>query len=190
MDSFYTLEELNSIGFRSLGSNVKVSRKASIYGAGNISIGSNTRIDDFCCLVAGEGGIEIGSHVHIAFFCVIVGNGGVVIKDFAGVSSRTAIYSATDDYTGEYLTNPTIPMEYLGISTGRVILNKHVLIGTGSTILPNVNIGEGCSLGAHSLVLKDLEPWGMYVGSPVRRIRDRKTNLLKLEEDLIEKYGI
>lgn len=189
MDTFYSLEELRDLGFKSFGENVKVSRKASIYGAGNISLGCNVRIDDFCCLIGGEGGIEIGSYVHIAFFCIILGNGGVVIRDFAGLSSRAAIYSATDDYSGEYLTNPTIPSEYLGISRGKVILNKHVIIGTNSTILPSVNIGEGCSVGAHSMVNKDLGPWGIYVGVPVKRIKDRKTDLLKLEKELIEMYG-
>lgn len=190
MDSFYNVEELKALGLKSFGDNVKVSRKASIYGADKVSLGNNVRIDDFCCLVGGEGGIEIGSYIHIAFFCIILGNGGVQIKDFAGLSSRTAIYSATDDYSGQYLSNPTVPSEYLGITKGMVVLNKHVLVGTNSTILPSVKIGEGCSIGAHSLVNKDLESWGVYLGVPVKRIRDRKTELLQLEKELIKKYGI
>ena len=52
----YTREELEAIGFAQLGENVKISKKASIYGAANISIGNHVRIDDFCIISAGEGG--------------------------------------------------------------------------------------------------------------------------------------
>ena len=47
MTSFMSREELEKVGFKSIGENVLISRNATIYGAGNISIGSNVRIDDF-----------------------------------------------------------------------------------------------------------------------------------------------
>ena len=96
MSSFYTEEELQDVGFKKYGKNVLISKKSSIYSPDKISLGNNVRIDDFCCLVGGESGIEIGSNVHIAFHCIIVGNGGVKINDFAGLSSRCCIYSATE----------------------------------------------------------------------------------------------
>ena len=58
MTSFYTEEELKGLGFRHIGNGVCISRKASIYGAQNISLGDHVRIDDFCIL---SGRIEIGS---------------------------------------------------------------------------------------------------------------------------------
>lgn len=184
MDSFYSEDELRKIGFEKLGRNVKISKKCSIYMPEKISVGSNVRIDDFCCLVGGEKGINIGSYVHIAFFCVLVGNGGITLKDFSGLSSRVSLYSATDDYSGASLTNPTVPQEYLNVTQGEIILNKHVIIGTNSTVLPNVTIGEGSSIGAHSLVTKALDSWGVYVGSPVKRIKDRRKDLLEMEKNL------
>ncbi|MGI6586254.1 MAG: acyltransferase [Lutisporaceae bacterium] len=185
MDSFYSDNELIELGLKSVGKNVKISRKASIYIPETISIGNDVRIDDFCCLVGGSKGIQIGSNVHIAFHCIIIGNGGVSIEDFAGLSSRCSIYSATDDYSGSTLTNPTVPSKYKAITEGEVRLGKHVIIGTNSTILPKVAIGEGCSVGANSLVIKDLEPWGIYVGSPVKKIKDRKKDLLDLERQYL-----
>lgn len=182
MDSFYNQEELGSIGLKSFGINLKLSKKASIYTPETISIGNNVRIDDFCCLVGGKRGIHIGSNVHMAFYCIVLGNGGVIIEDFAGLSSRCSIYSSTDNYTGSSLTNPTIPAKYKAIIDGEVHLGRHVIIGTNSTILPNVKIGEGCSIGAHSLITKSLEPWGIYFGVPVKRIRDRSKDLLELEK--------
>lgn len=65
MTSFYTEKELPSLGLKKYGRNVKISRHASIYGAQNISIGDNVRIDDFCIL---SGHIELGSYIHIAAY--------------------------------------------------------------------------------------------------------------------------
>jgi len=190
MDSFYTEEELRQLGFRQVGTDVKVSRKTSIYQPERISLGNHVRIDDFCCLVGGAKGIEIGSYVHIAFFCVILGRGGVVIEDFAGLSSRCALYSATDDFSGQFLTNPTVPVEYLNVQEGQIVVGRHAIVGTGATILPGVTVGEGCAIGAHSLVTKTLEPWGVYFGSPVKRIKRRSQDLLVLEQALINRQGI
>ena len=49
--------------------------------------------------------------------------------------------------------------------------------------MPGVVIGEGSAIGALSLVNKEIEPWGIYAGIPVRKINDRKQNLLKLEAE-------
>jgi acetyltransferase-like isoleucine patch superfamily enzyme len=175
-------DELVRMGFNKLGSNVKISNLCSIYSPETIILGDNVRIDDFCCLSGGEKGITLGSNIHIAAYCAIYGKGGVILKDFSGLSSRVVIYSVTDDYSGQHLTNPTIPEQYLNVITGQVILNKHVIIGTNSTVLPNVEIGEGAAVGAHSLVNKNLSPWGIYFGVPVRKLTNRSNELLNLEQ--------
>ena len=46
-EQFYNREELEEIGFSSIGSNVLISRKASIFAPELVSIGSNVRIDDY-----------------------------------------------------------------------------------------------------------------------------------------------
>ena len=66
-----------------------------------------------------------------------------------------------------------------------VTLKRHVIIGANSVILPNLTIGEGTSVGALSLVTKDLDPWGIYAGIPVRRLKDRKRDLLEIENRLL-----
>ena len=182
MTSFFSEEELINIGFKSIGKNVKLSRKTSIYGASNIVLGNNVRIDDFCIL---SGSITIGNYVHIAaYVALFAGNSGIIIKDYAGVSSRCAIYAESDDYTGEWMTNPTIPDEYRSVYGGTVTVEKHALIGTGSTVLPNITIGEGASVGSMSLITKNLEPWSIYVGSPCIKKRDRLKRILDLEREL------
>lgn len=180
MNSFYTKKELEEIGFKKLGKNVNISRNTSIYGANKISIGNNVRIDDFCIL---SGNIIIGNQVHIAASTLLfAGESGIVLEDFTGVSSRTAIYAESDDYSGDFLTNPMIPDKYRSIIRGKVVLKKHVLVGTGCTILPGVTIGEGTSVGSMSLINKNLDDWGIYVGIPCKRIKDRSKKILMLEQ--------
>lgn len=185
--SFYSPEELKNLGinfsdnFAGGLETVKISRKASIYGAQNITISSYVRIDDFCIL---SGNIKIGHNVHIAAYTsLFAGDAGICIEDYAGISSRCALYAESDDYSGIALTNPTIPDKYKHIISGRIVLKKHSLIGTGCTVLPSVTIGEGTSVGSMSLITKSLDSWGIYLGIPCRRIKDRNKRILELQRE-------
>lgn len=184
MNSFYSYEELKGLGFRYIGGeNIQLSRKASIYGAENISIGDNTRIDDFCIL---SGNITIGSYVHIAAYSsLFAGNAGIVCEDFVCVSSRGAVYAISDDYSGMAMTNPTVPDRFRQVTEGMVRLKKHVLIGSGCTILPGVTVGEGASVGAMSLINRDIEPWTVNVGIPCRKMKERSKKLLEYEKEMM-----
>lgn len=181
MTSFYSEVELEKMGFKSLGKNVLISRKASIYGIDRISVGDNVRIDDFCIL---SGNITLGSFIHISAATLLFGGQyGIKCHDYVTVSSRTAIYAESDDYSGNAMTNPMIPEEYRNVYGEMVELHKYVIIGTGCTILPGVNIGEGVSVGCMSLVNRSLDDWGIYVGIPCKKIKERSRNLLDLEKN-------
>ena len=97
------------------------------------------------------------------------------------------IYSTSDDYSGQSLTNPTIPKEFLSIKKKSINIGKHVIVGSGSVILPDVSIGEGSCVGALSLVNKSLESWNMYFGKTIKKIGNRKKDLLKMEQKLLKK---
>jgi acetyltransferase-like isoleucine patch superfamily enzyme len=184
--SFYTSAELAELGLRKFGENVLISRKASIYAPQNIEIGSHVRIDDFCVISAG-GGITIGNYVHIAPFCGLYGGSGIEMADFSGLASRVALYSESDDFMGDSLTNPMIPMDYKpAYERGKISVGRHVIVGTGVTILPGITLAEGASVGAHSLVSKDCEEWGFYFGTPAKLLKARSRNLLALEAKFIE----
>jgi acetyltransferase-like isoleucine patch superfamily enzyme len=172
--------ELRGLGVE-CGSNVMVHDSAILVDADNIALGSNVRIDPFCILSAAGGHIAIGDYVHIAAHACIFGAGGVIMQDFSGISQSVKIYSASDDYSGASLTNPTIPKEYLRTIRGEVALGRHVIIGAGSVILPGVSIGEGSAVGALSLVTKSLAEWAIYCGAPARRIKAR--HAFPLEEE-------
>lgn len=182
--SFYSKEELTLLGLKCVGDNALISKKASIYNPSNIEIGDNVRIDDFCVLSAGSGGIAIGNYIHIAVYSSIIGAGRVTLSDFCNISSRVSIYASNDDYSGDFMTNPMVPSEYTGVSHADVAIGQHVIIGSGSVILPGVTLEEGVAIGALSLVAKDCSAFTIYAGNPLKRIKERKRNFLALEKQL------
>ena len=186
--AFLSENELKEIGFKSLGRNVKISNKASLYAPQNISIGNNVRIDDFCVLSAFGGYINLHNHIHIAAFCNLTGKGGIEIKDYSGLSSRVSLYSASDDYSGDYLIGPIMEKECLKIIEGPIILEKYVTIGTNSAVLHNVTLREGSVLGSFSLLTKDTEEWSVNVGVMAKKIKSRKKGLLDLIYIMEEKW--
>lgn len=179
--------ENKDFGFEAIGKDAKISNKASFYNTEVIRIGSNVRIDDFCIL---SGKITIGDNVHIsAYTSLFAGDAGIFIGDYCTISSRCAIYAISDDYGGDFATNPCIPIEYRNVIKNPVIIEKYSIIGSGCTVLPGVVIGEGAAIGSMSLVRDSISEWGVYAGIPCKRIKDRKRGLLKMIEK-IENGGV
>lgn len=179
--AFLSQAGLKKLGFHSLGDDVQISDAARFYSPGKISIGSHVRIDDFCILSAGRGGISIGNFVHIGCFSSLLGSGEIVLADYSGLSARVCIYSSSDDYSGAYLTNPTVPLDLREVHEAPVKLGRHAIVGAGSVILPGVTLGEGVAVGALTLVARDLDPFTIYLGVPARRVGERRRSLLDLE---------
>lgn len=178
--------DLRRLGIRSVGENVMVHERAILVDLDNIEIGSNVRIDAFCVLSAAGGHLRLGSYIHIASHADIYAGAGVTMDDFSGLSQGVRVYSITDDYSGESLTNPTVPKQFVRAKKGQVHLGRHTIIGSGSVILPGVTIGDGSSVGALSLVAKSLDPWGVYVGSPVKWLKARSQRLIEDELKLLD----
>ncbi|AUV87453.1 MULTISPECIES: galactoside O-acetyltransferase [Vibrio] len=182
--AFLTKQEVENIGFKEVGDNVLISDKASIYNAGNISIGSHVRIDDFCILSAGASGIKMGNFVHMSAYSSLMGAELIQLEDFVGISSKVSIFSSSDDYLGYGMTNPMVPDEYKRVKSIPVVLKKHSLVGAHSVLLPGTTLGEGVSVGAMSVVSSSLESWFVYMGNPVKKLVRRSKKLLEHEEKL------
>jgi acetyltransferase-like isoleucine patch superfamily enzyme len=180
--AFLNRVELELMGFEYLGNHVQISERAVFYNCKNIKIDDYSRVDDFCIISAGDGGIEIGKYVHIAAYCSIQGAGKVIIEDFSGLSSRVAVYSSSDDYSGNALTNPCVPKEFTNVESGPVHLKKHAIIGVNSCILPNTTIGLGAAVGAFSLVSRDIADHMIAVGVPAKAKVPRQTKIFELEQ--------
>lgn len=181
--AFYNIQELKQLGFKSLGDNVLISKNASIYNHQNISIGSNVRIDDFCVLSAGEGGIEIGSYIHIAVYTSLIGKGKIELRDFVNLSSRVSIYSSNDDYSGEFMTNPMVPIKCTNVKHEDVVIKEHVIIGSGTIILPGSILNRGVGIGALSLVNGEIPEFQICAGVPISVIKERSRKLNDIEKE-------
>lgn len=182
--SYYSDSALKDLGLKHLGKNVKISDQARIYNLEEMEIGDNSRIDDFCVI---SGRVKIGSYCHITPMCLIAGGlPGVVLSDFCTLAYGVKIFAQSDDYSGETMVNSTIPREFKKEKFEPVLLKRRVVVGAGSIVMPGVEIAEGCAIGAMTLVQKSTQPWGIYVGSPARRIKERSMALIRLEEQFLK----
>jgi acetyltransferase-like isoleucine patch superfamily enzyme len=181
---FLTSEELQAYGFAHLGKHILIDRTVRIHGASRIEIGSNVRIDAYGVISAGANGISIGDYIHIGTHLFMAGAGRIEMHDFSGLSGKVSIYSSNDDYHGDTLTNPTIPDEFRNVTSAPVIIGRHVIVGAGSVILPGVTLHEGASVGALTLVRKDVPAFSIIAGQTGKVVGERKRNLLELEKQL------
>ena len=177
--------------FKEIGKNIKIYEPIVIINPESITMKNNIMISEFCYLNSGLG-LYIGNYIHISAYCSIIGGGYCFLEDFVGVCAGTRIITGTEDINGSGLTGgPTIPEKFRSCHRSFVICEKHSFLGTNAIIHPGVTIGEGAVVGSGSIVTKDLEPWGIYIGSPAKRIKDRpKQKILKLERELFKSKSI
>lgn len=106
-------------------------------------------------IVQNKGGLELGAQTDIGAFSYINAKYGVIIEEYVQIGSHCSIYSlSTIDGT-----------------KGKVHLKKNCKIGTHSTILPGVTIGENTIIGANSLVLHDMPDNVVAFGTPAKIVR-------------------
>lgn len=176
--------------FAEVGSNVQLYPLCTFINMNKIHLKSNIIISEYTWIHGGERCI-IGNYIHIANFSSIAGGGICIFEDFVGLSAAVKVITGTEMVSGEGLTNPTIPAEFRAIKRSFVHLKKHSFLGTNVVVHPGVTIGEGAVVGSNSVVLNDLEPWSINVGSPAKPIKKRNNeNIIKFEKEIYKKYNI
>jgi acetyltransferase-like isoleucine patch superfamily enzyme len=106
-------------------------------------------------VVQNKEGLELGFATDIGAFSYINAKYGVVIEDEVQIGSHCSLYS----------------LSTIDNKQGKVTLKKNCKIGSHSTILPNVTVGENSIIGAHSLVLCDIPDNVVAFGVPAKVIR-------------------
>jgi galactoside O-acetyltransferase len=157
---------LTDIGeLKYLGSKVKIFPLVKIIKPELVEIGEGSQIDDFIFINGGRG-VKIGKFNHFASFVSVIGGGELITGDYVGIATGSRIITGTHHYEGGRRISPLIPEEEQHVVRGRIVLEKDVFIGANVVIHPNVTVGEGAIIGSGSLVLKDIDPWTINVGSP------------------------
>lgn len=179
---FFNLSDL-----KHLGKNVIIGKTVRIRYPHLVSIGDNCIIDDFTYISTS---LDLQGFNHISAGCKIIGGASskLIMKPFSTFSPNVVIAAGSDDYLSGIAT-PMVDIEFKGnVEYGTVTIGRHSIVGSNSVVLPNVIINDGATVGALSLVNKDLEEWGLYAGIPARKIKNRsKEKILDLERDFLLK---
>lgn len=157
-----------------------------VIGLENIEFGENIIIDDFTLIYAKKK-IIIGNYVHIACFSSISGGEELHIGDFSAISQGCRILTATDDFKDRGFGNSTIDEAFRNTKRAPIYIGNFCIIGANSVVLPGVTIGEGVSVGACSVVTRNLDPWGVYIGNKRIAERDKEGVLINYRNFLESK---
>jgi acetyltransferase-like isoleucine patch superfamily enzyme len=136
-----------------------------------------------------EGILFVGNDVIISEGCIISACNRIVIEDHVGISPYVMIIDNSRK-PGDI----SRPSKEQPIQAGTVHIGADTWIAYNACILPNVTIGKHCIIGALSVVNRDIPPYSVAVGSPIRvvkrfdfdtrkwvKVRDKEVPLEELE---------
>jgi acetyltransferase-like isoleucine patch superfamily enzyme len=143
-----------------LGANVKLSKFINLYGC---QIGAHTKIGAF---VEVQKNARVGENCKISshtFVCE-----GVTIEDHVFIGHGVTFIN--DSYPRAANADGTLQTE-ADWKVEKTLVKKGASIGSGSTILANVTIGENALVGAGSVVTKDIPANAIVAGNPAKILR-------------------
>ena len=154
-----------------VGEDVRISELAHITRPELVEMGSHIAIDMWTYISTQ---LIMGDYIHIAPSVSIIGGGiaSLTMEDFTNIGSGSRIVCASDDFL-QGLISPVVPIEHRTVINKPVVFKRFSTLGVNCTVLPGVTLGEGCIVGANSVVTKDTEPWMVYAGSPAKPIKSR-----------------
>ena len=168
---------------RFCGEGVRLYPLCKMIRAENAELDNNCQIFDNVFIDAGKR-LRIGKYTTLTWGVLIEGGAETYLGDrvFLGPSTKllTSTYKIQGFYTVEHLPEGCQETEY-----GNITIKDDAYLGANCTVMPGITIGEGAVVGSNSLVTKDLEPWGIYVGTPCKKIGQRE----KPSTDKIEKLN-
>jgi acetyltransferase-like isoleucine patch superfamily enzyme len=165
------MEDYKMENLKSVGEDVRISELAYISKPELVEMGSHIAIDMWTYISTQ---LVMGDYIHIAPSVSIIGGAiaSLTMEDFTNIGSGSRIVCASDDFL-QGLISPVVPIEHRTVINKPVVFKKFATLGVNCTVLPGVTLGEGCIVGANSVVTKDTEPWMVYAGSPAKPIKPR-----------------
>ena len=143
-----------------LGKDVKLSKFINLYGC---CVGDNTKIGAF---------VEIQKNAFIGKNCKISSHTficeGVTIEDNVFIGHNVAFIN--DSFPRATAKDGKLQTE-ADWKVEPTLVKKGASIGSGSTILPNIVIGENAIIGAGSVVTKNVPPDTIVAGNPAKILR-------------------
>jgi galactoside O-acetyltransferase len=106
--------------------------------------------------------------------------GRITFRDFSGVAAYTALYTSSDDFMGDYLSNPLVPTQHTNPKKGDITLGEGSLVGAHCVVLPGASLGDFATVGALCIVNAPREAGEVIVaGAACRTIHKRNVEALR-----------
>jgi acetyltransferase-like isoleucine patch superfamily enzyme len=149
-----------------IGESVRLYPMCKMIHPGSAELDNNCQIMDFVFIDAGEL-LKIGKFSTIAWHCIIEGGAKTCIGDRVFLGPGSKLLTSTYELNGFYSV-------------------EHLPEGCGAIRYGDITIGEGAIVGANALVSKDIEPWGIYLGAPCKKIGERQKPTPERQEKIKE----
>jgi galactoside O-acetyltransferase len=161
---------------KNCGEDVFISDMAEIKRPELVEIGNHVAIDSFVYISTGA---SIGDYVHISPHVSCIGGkeAKLVLGGFNTISAGARLICMGDEHLGLGLVGPMVPKQYSDKLIGSdLVIERFANIASNAVILPGLKVGEGSVIGAGSILTCDAEPWTIYVGSPARPVKKRRSD--------------
>lgn len=136
-----------------------------IYNSLGYAIHKTSRIYPQCFCGAGKGKLKVGANSYINYRCFLDLGNDIIIGENVSIAFNCIFINSSHELGGEKQRAGAGQSKKITVEDG-------CWIGAHTTILPGVKIAKGCVIGANSLVTKDTERNGLYVGAPAKRIKN------------------
>jgi len=180
--------------FKAMGSHVRIGKNVKIVNPQYISLGDYVTICDDATLIArGSGGITLGSHVTVNDRVYLdterPDEGYIQVGDNVYIGTGTTLFGHRGLEIGDHCLlaqNITLtPYSHIyddpdrniieqGGHCEKVTIGRDTYIGMRCSVMYSGNIGEGCVIGAGSVVVKPIPDYSVAVGCPAKVIKKRK----------------
>lgn len=161
--------------FGHIGSRSVIRKPLLISSPSSISIGDDVLIRDGARLEIIRRDnkhvpkLVIGNRVSIEQHFHLVCSGQITIEDDVAFAARCTVVDTSHPFNSpKTLMNPG---RRINSEPATIMIRQGAFIGIGATIFPNVEIGAGAVIGAHSVVTNDVPPYSVAAGTPARVIR-------------------
>lgn len=162
--------------YKILGKNIEIGERTSIHPSANIAadggrivIGKRCRIHKGVIISTYGGDIVLGDDVSLNPYTIVYGHGGVVIGDKTRIAAHSVIIPSEHNFQKK-----DQPIGRQGSTQQGITIGKDVWIASGVKVLDGANIEDGCVIGANAVIKGKTEPYGVYVGIPAKKIKERE----------------
>lgn len=146
------------------GSKICSHARADIFPWHRFVLERDAQIEDFAVVNNGAGDVRIGEGSHVGVGSVVVGP--VDIGRYVFLGQHVSVQGLIHGYE-DVTQDPNLqPLMLRPVKVG-----DYTHLGTNSTIMAGVTIGERCQIGAGSVVTKDIPPYTVAVGNPARAVK-------------------